>query len=105
MVLSIYNEDFKEEFHPDFPKKAKYDGISAKDLAYLKKPNYVNLMKLAIDFADGVIFGDEKIHPELQGYLDKAGKPVLEYHDKESYIDAFSEFYDRILVEETVASS
>jgi starch synthase len=105
VVLSIYNEDFKEEFNPEFPKKIKYDGITAKDLAYLKKPNYVNLMKLAIDFSDGVIFGDETINPELQSYIDKADKPVLEYHDMDQYIDAFSEFYDKILVEESVASS
>lgn len=105
VVVSLYNEEFKEDFSAEFSKKAKYDGITAKDLTYLKKPNYVNLMKLAIDFADGVVLGDEKINPELQSYLDDSGKPVLEYHDMDHYIDAYSEFYDKILVEESVATS
>jgi starch synthase len=104
VVISIYNEEFQENFNPDFAKKIKYDGITAKDLTYLKKPNYVNLMKMAIDFADGVILGDEKIHPELHDYLDQVEVPVLEFHDMDQYIDAFSDFYDKILMEETVAS-
>lgn len=104
VVISIYDEDFPEEFSADFTKKIKYDGISVKDLAYLKKANYVNLMKLAIDHSDGVIQGEEKIHPELKSYAEKSGKSFLEYHDPEHYIDAFSEFYDKILMEESVAS-
>jgi len=104
VVISIYNEDFEEEFSAEFPKKIKYDGIAVKDLAYLKKPNYVNLMKLAIDYADGVIFGDEKINPELKAYAEKSGKVLLEYQDMDHYQDAFSEFYDKVLVEESVSS-
>lgn len=104
VVISVYNEDFTEDFSPDFGKKVKYDGISVKDLAYLKKPNYVNLMKLAIDFSDGVIYGDKQINPELKSYAEKSGKPIVEYQDMDHYIDAFSEFYDKILMEESVAT-
>jgi starch synthase len=104
VVVSIYNEDFEEGFNTEFTKKVKYDGINVKDLAYLKEPNYVNLVKLAVDFADGIIYGDETINPELKEYAENSGKPVLEYQDMESYQDAYSEFYDKILVEESVAS-
>ena len=104
VVVSIYDEEFKEDFSPDFAKKVKYDGITTKDLAYLKKPNYVNLMKMAVDFSDGVVIGNEKINSELKTYLDKSDKPVLEYHDMDHYIDACSDFYDRILMEESVTS-
>jgi starch synthase len=104
VVVSIYNEVFEEKFNKEFAKKIKYDGINVKDLAYLKDPNYVNLMKLAVDYADGVVYGDETINPELQSYVKKSGKPILEYQDMETYQDAYSEFYDKILVEESVAS-
>jgi starch synthase len=104
VVVSIYNEEFQDKFNAGFAKKVKYDGINVKDLAYLKEPNYVNLIKLAVDYADGVIYGDETINPELQEYAEKSGKPILEYQDMENYRDTYSEFYDKILVEESVAS-
>jgi starch synthase len=61
-------------------------------------------MKAAIDFSDALILGDEEIHPEIMDYLKASGKPFLEYHDKDSYIGAYNEFYDKILEEEFVES-
>jgi starch synthase len=104
VVISLYDEEFPEDFHPDFGKKIKYDGITVKDLAYFKKPNYVSLMKMAVDYSDGVIYGDKNVNAELRSYVGKSGKPVLEYQEMDHYIDTFSEFYDKVLVEESVVS-
>lgn len=104
VVISLYDEEFNEDFHPDFPKKIKYDGITVKDLAYFKKPNYVSLMKMAVDHSDGIILGDKNINKEVKGYAEKSGKPVLAYQEMERYIDAFSGFYDKVLEEVPVAS-
>jgi len=104
VVISLYDEEFPEDFHPEFGKKIKYDGIAIKDLAYFKKPNYVSLMKLAVDYSDGVIYGDPNISQELKSYVAKSGKPVLEHQEMDRYIDAFSDFYDKVLVEESVTS-
>ncbi len=90
VVISIYNDDFKEEMPEDIQKKIKYDG-------YYKKTNYVNLMKAAVGYADGVIFGSPDINKELQDFAVKSGKPCLEYQDKDHYIDAYSDFYDKVL--------
>ena len=104
VVVSLYDDYFDEEFSSDFSRKIKYDGITSKDLTYLKKPNYVNVLKMAIDFSDGVIIGNENIHPEVESYLGKSGKPVLEYQDMDHYLDSFSEFYEKIMIEESIAS-
>jgi starch synthase len=104
VVMSIYDDEFSEEFRWDFGKRLKYDGITNKDLAYYKKANYVNIIKAAIEFSDAVILGSEKINPELLDHLKKIHKPVLGFQDNDNYIDAYSEFYDRILVEEAIAS-
>jgi starch synthase len=104
VVISLYDEEFTEDFHPEFGKKIKYDGISVKDLAYLKKPNYVSLMKMAVDYSDGVIYGDKNINAELKAYVEKSGKPILEHQEMDHYIGAFSEFYDKVLLEESVVS-
>jgi starch synthase len=104
VVLSVYDDDFKEEFPADLGKKVKYDGITKQDLAYYKKVNYVNLIKAAMEYSDGVIVGSPEINKGLHEHIKKSGKPVLEYQEEDKYLDMFSDFYDKILVEEPVAS-
>jgi len=104
VVLSIYDDDFKEDFPADVAKKIKYDGITKQDLAYYKKVNFVNLIKAAMEYSDGVIIGSPEINKELQQHVTKSGKPFLEYQEEDQYLDMFSDFYDKILVEEPVVS-
>ena len=58
--------------------------------------------KHAIDFSDAVIKSSENIHPEIEKYIKGSNIPVLEYHDNDTYIDAYAAFYDEVLVNETV---
>ena len=102
VVISIYDDDFIETLNKNFMNKIKLDGITTKDLKHYKTPNYVNIMKAAIDSSDGVIMGSQKINYELVKYLREVDKPVLEYHPTETYIDAFSDFYDEILINHSV---
>jgi starch synthase len=104
VVMSIYDDDFKEEMPADIGKKIKYDGITKQDLAYYKKTNFVSLMKAAVEYSDGVIIGSQKINKEIADYVGKTGKPVLDFQGDEQYLDAFSDFYDKILIEEPVVS-
>lgn len=104
IIISLYNDDFNEELAPDLGKKIKYDGITKQDLAYYKKTNYVSLLKAAMEYADGIIIGSPELNEEIMEYLQKTDKPVLGYQDMDQYIDAYSDFYDKILVEETVSS-
>jgi len=102
VILSIYDDDFKETLNKDFANKIKLEGITTKDLKYYKNPSYVNIMKAAIDFSDAVIFGSPKINRELEGYVKESEKPYLAFQPMDKYIDAFSDFYDEILVDESV---
>ncbi|MBW6459468.1 MAG: glycogen/starch synthase [Bacteroidales bacterium] len=104
IVLSIYDDDFKEELAPGMAKKIKYDGITKQDLAYYKKTDYVSLLKAAMEYTDGIIIGSPKINKEIMEYIRKINKPVLEYQDMDHYIDTYSDFYDKILVEESVST-
>jgi starch synthase len=102
VILSIYDDDFKDTLNKDFANKIKLEGITTKDLKYYKNPSYVNIMKAAIDFSDAVIFGSPKINRELEGYVKESEKPYLEFQPMDKYINAFSDFYDEILVDESV---
>jgi len=100
VIFSIYDDEFNESMHKDYGAKLKLNGITVKDLKYFKSPTYVNIIKAAIDYADGLIFGSPEIHPELLSYVKESGKPILDYQPMESYIDAYSDFYDELLVNE-----
>lgn len=99
IVYSVYDDEFPNPLHKDFSKKVIHEGIDKSDVELYKNPTFVNVSKLAIDLSDGVIKGSPKINPEIEKYLKKAGKPVLEYKNEDEYIDAYSDFYDAVLEE------
>jgi len=99
IVYSVYDDEFPNPLHKDFAKKVIHEGIDKSDVELYKNPTFVNVSKLAIDLSDGVIKGSPKINPEIEKYLKKSGKPVLEYKNEDEYIDAYSDFYDAVLEE------
>lgn len=103
IVISIYDDDFAEALDPNFVSKIKYENIAVKDLKHYKKPNFVSMMKAAIDFSDGVIIGSQEINPEITEYLEQVGKPVLPFQPAEKYIDAYNSFYEEVLQKQPVA--
>lgn len=97
IVYSVYDNDFAEPFRPDFADKLRFDGIDGENLKLVKKPDYVNVSKLAIKYSDGVIIGSENINKELYKYIQTIQKPVLPFKDESEYIKAYNDFYDQIL--------
>ncbi|MFP4525880.1 MAG: glycogen/starch synthase [Bacteroidales bacterium] len=98
IVYSIYDDEFDKPLRKEFKDKIKIDGVTNKDLKQIKdEPNYVNLNKLAIDNSDGVIKGSKQINQEIEDYIKKSKKLTLDYQPEETYIEAYSEFYDKLL--------
>ncbi len=97
VIYSIYNDDFDEGLNKDFAKKIKMEGIKDADLEQYKGADYISMNKAAIDYSDAVIIGSDAINTEVEEYLKASGKPYLEYHPEETYIDAYNKFYDEIL--------
>jgi starch synthase len=97
IVYSVYNNDFKNPFRTTFADKLRYDGIDGENLKLVKKPDFVNVSKLAIRNSDGIIIGSEKINADLAKYIGTTGKPVLEFKDESEYVDAYNDFYDKLL--------
>lgn len=97
IVLSLYNAGFEGSLDPRMHEKLMYDGVTTADVAHLSEPTWLNLHKFAIDHADALIIGSENLHPELEAYARASNKPLLEYQDEDSYIDAYENFYNSIL--------
>ncbi|NLF43658.1 MAG: glycogen/starch synthase [Bacteroidales bacterium] len=104
IVYSVYDDDFPEKLPDDYFNKIKMEGIEDSHLEAFRDPSYVNISKAAISLADGIVIGSEKINPEIQEFIMKSGKPVLQFPGNENYTDAYNDFYDEVLVSENVMS-
>lgn len=102
VVLSLYDEIANETFADDMKSKMVLPGIKAKDLDILKPANGINLAKLAIQNADGIILGSAGLCGELADFVSASSLPVLPYIDQSdsAYIKEYNSFYDKILGED-----
>ncbi|MBT8270469.1 MAG: glycogen/starch synthase [Flavobacteriaceae bacterium] len=93
IVTSVYNQTFDETLNKDMVNKIKFDNIEEKSIGILKEPNYINLMKIAIDYSDALMIGSEDIPPELSKYLKSSKKPTLDFYDLDSFAEPYTDFY------------
>ncbi len=96
VVYSVYNDDFKKTLNSDFGEKMLVDGITAEDVKAVKEPTFANVSKMAVDYSDAVVKGSENINGEVEKYIHSSKKLFLDYQPKETYIDAYNEFYDKV---------
>ncbi len=96
VVYSVYNDVFKNTLNPKFSEKLMLEGVNKEDVEVIKNPTFVNISKLGINFSDAVIKGAGKINKDIEKYIHTAGKPFLENQPKETYIDAYNDFYENV---------
>ena len=94
IVTSIYSQSFDETLNKALVNKIKFDEIEDKHISKLKTPDYTTLMKVAIDFSDGLIKGSQDLSEDLDDYLSNCEKPVLDYQYPEAFAEAYTEFYN-----------
>ena len=102
VVYSLYNDEFKESFNPDYGRKMMMDGLDKEDIKDLKNPDHNVISTVAMKYADAVVVGTPTLNPHLGKELKKLNKPVLHYQSPEEYIDAYDNFYDEELLEDAV---
>ena len=93
IVTSVYNQSFEGALDKDLISKVSFDGLDAKTTQLLKQPDYINLMKVAIDNSDAIIRGSQELPKELDTYINDLTKPVLDFHSIEEFADPYTEFY------------
>jgi starch synthase len=102
VIYSIYNDTFAEPLDKDLSVKMKHKDIPVELLKKYTDSSYLSISKAAVDYSDGIIFGDREINSKLEQYVRESEKPFLEFHSQETYIDAYNVFYDEVLMKETV---
>ena len=98
IVYSIYGDSFKSSLNKALPDKMKQDKMTDRDLNLLKNSTDFNaLTNLAIHYSDGIIQGSLQIDKTVTDFIEKENKLFLPYQTEETYIDAYNEFYDKVL--------
>jgi starch synthase len=99
IVVSLYDDDFKGMLDAGFKQKVENEGIKDPRIDILQEPSYQNVMKLVIDYADGVVIRTENPDPELLAFIKDNGKKVLDYKDSsdEQYLNNYQKFYEELL--------
>ncbi len=98
VIYSLYENSFEKPFEKSFANKLLLDGIEQNHLSSITKTiDYEALNKLAIDFSDGVIQGSDNVNNTLLDYTQKSKKLFLPHQESEGYIDAYNDFYDKVL--------
>lgn len=97
IIVSLYDDEFSEKLNPLMIKKIKSDGFYERDLKKIGEPDYVSLLKFAIDYSDAVIQVSENVNPEIREYAMNSKKVFLDYQGEGDCSEVYSEFYDKLL--------
>jgi starch synthase len=98
IVTSVYNQSFPGTLDEEMYEKLQFDALDEEVIAPFQEPSYLNLMKSAVSYSDGIIKGSESLEEELEEFIDNQDKPVLDYQSPEDFADAYEEFYlDKML--------
>lgn len=97
VVYSVYDDDFSKSLNPEFRNKLLLEGITPEDVAILDNPDFLNVTKIAVDYSDAIIRGAKVLNKGVESHLKNSDKLILDYQPVETYIDAYNEFYEKIL--------
>ncbi|MBO6222292.1 MAG: glycogen/starch synthase [Bacteroidales bacterium] len=104
IIVSLYDEINKEKFSSSFAKKVLTGNLKPSDVELINTPNGINLAKLAVKYADGVIFGSKNVSKEVIDFAAKEKKPSLAYTEitegnTAAYTSKYIKFYGKFLKE------
>lgn len=100
VVFSITDAaDFPAPFGAGFAAKLLTDELKATDIEAVAggEVDFNALMRLAIDYADGIVVSAPDVDPALLEYAAQKNRPVLPYHeDAETAAESYIEFYNSL---------
>jgi len=98
IVYSVYDDAFKGSLDRNLPLKMKQDGMSDRDVQLLKNAtDFEALSTIAVRYSDGVIQGSQSINATVKNFIEKEEKLFLGYQEDATLLDAYNDFYNKIL--------
>jgi len=102
IVLMLDDNEYKKPFSTRFSDKLRLEGITNTDVRSIAgfPVGYEELMRLAIDYSDAVVYAMPQVNQRLMNYAETKGKPILPYKECENVVEASKrqyDFYDTLL--------
>ena len=98
IVVSLFDEDFKEPLNETFAQKLLCKDMNVEMLEGLQTPTtYNELIKLAIKYSDGIAINGDNIPQEFIEYAESLGKAILPKQTQEENGNNSYDFYNSLL--------
>jgi starch synthase len=102
IVLMLDDMEYQKPFSTKFADKLRIDGITNTDVRPIAgfPVGYEELLRLAVDFSDAVVYATPKVNQRIVNYAETKGKPILPYAETESLTEACKrqwDFYQKLL--------
>jgi starch synthase len=102
IVLMLDDNEYTKAFPTAFTDKLRIEGISNTDVRSIAgfPVGYEELMRLAIDFSDAVVYAAPQVNQRLVNYAETKGIPTLPYKATEDINETCKrqwEFYQTLL--------
>ena len=102
IVLSLDENTYQTPFSTKFSQKIIIDGIRKNDVRSIAgfPVGYEELMRLAIDNSDAIVYTSGNINTRVSNYAETSGKPIMKTtdNDPQQYLD----FYNSLLTPDAV---
>lgn len=96
IIYSLYDDEFTGTLDANMKSKLIGSNVAADEIEKIENPTWMNIVKTAIDNADGVIIATNNPNPEIVKYIEDSKKPCLPYSGEENYIKDCNDFYTKI---------
>ena len=99
VITSIFHNQIKTDLGTNFKHCVEFRDVKQDLLKdYKSKFDFLELGKLAIDYSDAIVQASNDVDEKLMKYAKNSNLPILSYPGEE-YLDAYKQFYDKILEE------
>jgi len=96
VIYSVYDDHSSKTLSRRFAAKLEKSGVPQEDAELYKEINYETALKLAIDYADGVVISHKDVSNGIRSHIAKANKPFFE-HRENRYGNIYMKFYDNVM--------
>ena len=100
LVYTILPEEPIEALDRAFFKKLAEEGVAAEDIAPFEAEEEFSvktLHRMAIKYADAVVFQTPEVDEELKAYCDAMGKQTLHFTGEGDFADQYNELYHSLM--------
>ena len=102
IVVMLDDNEYQKPFSTKFTDKMRIEGVSNTDVRSIAglPVGYEELMRLAVDYADAIVYATPKVNQRVANYAETKGKPILPYAETEDLTEACKrqwEFYQTLL--------